>query len=346
MRDNMDIPKHIYAYTCVRTGNKKSDMTKNIKQTKAYQEALKGLKDIPFFYLSEEENYDSLAFQTECTVQIDLVTGAKSNQYFKLNKIIEQSKPNDTYIVITSLNALGDCSNIQKYYKIFRKKKIGVLYIDYTRDSGLSEYSTCGFDFNFLDRPLEDRAYDLVFRLTNDDIKDNRGKSSSEFTLAFRTAYWLYELYRVSEKTAVAMSGFSKNGFHIKANEYEQTFKYKQELEKMDTLYHISQYAKRNRPIPADFDKLIHWYEKKQNLEVACIHCKIPMIFPLDFKRMMLKYEGGKKELARCMKFYDEELITTFDTWVNSGNPPAEFYKETSYYKDFESNNLFSSSIY
>ena len=52
------------------------------------------------------------------------------------------------------------------------------------------------------------------------------------------------------------------------------------------------------------------------------------------------------RELGIGMKFYDEELINAFDTWIAGGTPPAEFYRATSYYRDFENNNLFSSSIY
>lgn len=337
----------IYAYSSVRTGNKKSEMTKNIHQTKAYRDVIKMIDKLPFFDKQEENDYDSLAFvpYPECTVQIDLVTWAKSNQYYKLNKILEQSSPYDTAIVITSLNAFGDCANIQKYYRIFRKKKIGVLFIDYTRESGLSEYSTCDFSFKPLSRAQRDRAYDLVANLTEDDIKDNRGQDGKEFNDAFYTAYWLYELFLIPEQVAAAMAGFSKNGFHIKADEYEQTYKYKQELENMDRLHNISHIPKRNRPVPKNFEKLVHWYHKKDNLEVACIHCKVPMIFPIDYKRLILKKEGGKSELIRCLKNYDEELISAFETWVQQGKAPTEFYQTTEYYKNWKKD-IFSSSIY
>ncbi len=337
--------KKIYGYGCIRTGNKKSDVTKNIKDSKAYKDIITELRNC-FFAVDEEPVYDSLAFLPECSVQIDLVTGAKSNQYFKLNKIIEQSdnirkelpidQPYNTVLVITSLGSLGDCENVKKHYKIFHKKKIGVLFPDHTKENGLSEYSTCGFDFKPLDMSKINRANDLVAQLENADVKDNRGRKSSELTDSFITAYWLYELYRIPKTTAIAMSGYSKNGFFIKADEYEQTAMYKKHLSIMEELYTISQYAKRNRSVPANFDKVIEKYEKTGNLEKSCFDCKIPIIYPIDYKRLLLKYHGGKKELARCMKNYDEDLISAFDTWVASGKNPTEFIETTKYYRLWE----------
>ena len=126
-----------------------------------------------------------------------------------------------------------------------------------------------------------------------------------------------YELFKIPEKTAVAMSGYSKNGFHMKADNYEQTKNYKEELEIFDKEYNISTLIKRNRPVPENFDKLIHWYEKKGSLEMACIHCKLPMIFPVDYKRLLLNAEGGRKELARCTKLYDTDLINLKISIIN-----------------------------
>lgn len=332
----------IYGYGCIRTGNKKSDVTKNIKNSKAYKDIITEFSN-RFFDVIEEPVYDSLAFLPECSIQIDLVTGAKSNQYYKLNKIIEQSdkirneyiikQDYNTAIVITSLGSLGDLENIKKYYKIFHKKKICVLCLDPTKEDGYNEYSTCGFDFKPFDISKINRANDLVAQLEESDIKDNRGRRASELTYNFITTYWLYELYRIPKTTAIAMSGYSKNGFFIKADEYEQTAMYKKHLNIMEELYTISQYAKRNRSVPANFDKVIEKYEKTGNLEKTCFDCKIPIIYPIDYKRLLLKYHGGKKELARCMKNYDEDLISAFDTWVASGKNPTEFIETTKYFK-------------
>lgn len=95
----------------------------------------------------------------------------------------------------------------------------------------------------------------------------------------------------------------------MKVDNYEQKVNYKKELELFDQKYNISTLAKRNRPIPDNFDKLIHWYEKKSSLEMDCIHCKVPIIFPVDYKRLVLKTEGVRKELAICTKLYDTYLI-------------------------------------
>lgn len=252
-----------------------------------------------------------------------------------MDSIIKQSdeqpfKPFNTVLIINSLSAFGNVASIKKYYKIFREKKIGVLFPDYTRESSLSEYSTFNFGFEPRTKSEYDRVFDLVDRLEDGDLPDSRGRIGKDYSMAFRVAFWLYELFKIPEKTAVAMSGYSKNGFHMKADNYEQTQNYKEELEIFDKEYNISTLIKRNRPVPENFDKLIHWYEKKGSLEMACIHCKVPMIFPVDYKRLLLKAEGGRKELARCTKLYDTDLINRFDEWVASGNEATDFYKQCS----------------
>ena len=335
------MPEFIYGYASIRTGHKKEELIANFENTKIcndYKNIAWTFKDMFFAIDDKELNPNSsiiennMVFNPNDTLQVDVITSARKGMYYKLDCIIEQAKatfprPYNTVIVISSLNAFGSVESIKKYYKVFRKEKIGVLYPDYTREKGLSEYST--FGFNFQPRPQNEcnRAYDLIERLEDGDIQDNRGRLSDGYSTAFRVAFWLYELFKIPEKIAVAMSGYSKNGFHMKADNYEQTPNYKEELEIFDEHFHISNVVKRNRPVPDNFDKLVHWYEKKESLEQACIHCKIPMIFTIDFKRLQLKQEGGKKELARCLKLYDEELISKYEEWIKEGNEPTEFYR-------------------
>ena len=38
-------------------------------------------------------------------------------------------------------------------------------------------------------------------------------------------------------------------------------------------------------------------------------------------------FDGGKKELARCLKLYDEDLISKYEEWIKEGNEPTEFYR-------------------
>lgn len=334
--------KYLYGYASLRTGHKKKELTDNFANTKLYSDYMDivGILLDNMFYVPEEERTpdhklieENMDFNPDRVLQVDIMTSAREGMHYKLDRIIQQARENamfpyNTIIVINSLNAFGGCENIKKYYKIFRKEKIGVLLPDYTRESGLSEYSTC--DFGFQPRPLNEynRAFDLVERLEDGDVSDNRGRIGGDYTRAFRVAFWLYELFRISEKVAVAMSGYSKNGFHMKADSYEQTVNYKIELETFEKNFSISKLIKRNRPIPENFDKLIRRYEKRGNLELACILCKVPMIFPVDYTRLLLKYEGGKKELARCLKQYDNELMNRFEEWVTTGKEPTDFYKE------------------
>lgn len=329
-----------YGYASLRTGHTKSALKENFENTKLYADyknIVKSMKD-NYLYVSDDAlipTYElienNMTFNPDTSLQVDIITSARDGMFYKLDSIIKQSeeqkyKPFNTVLVILSLSAFGNLASIKKYYKIFREKNIGVLFPDYTRENDLSEYSTVDFGGN----PLEkySRAFDLIERLEDGDLPDSRGRIGEKYSNSFRAAFWLYELFKIPENIAVSMSGYSKNGFHMKADNYEQTVHYKMELELFDQKYHISTLVKRNRPVPKNFDKLIHWYEKKGNLETACIHCKVPMIFPVDYKRLILKAEGGRKELARCTKLYDIDLINKFDEWIASGNAPKEFYTQ------------------
>lgn len=335
------IPRHIYGYASLRTGHKKDDLTANFQRTKLYQDYLdlvSVFKSFMFYVPEEEEEPDirlireNMVFDPGKTLQVDVMTGCREGMRYKLDCMIRQAEeeacPFGTVIVVTSISAFGNHSSIKKYYRQFRQKKIGVLFPDYTRESGLSEYSTCGFDFEPREEEEYERAFRLVESLGAGDVPDNRGRIGSRYTEAFRTAFWLYELFRVSEKVAVAMSGFSKNGFHMKADNYEQTADYRWELETFEESFGISGLVKRNRPVPPDFGKVMEMYEENGDLEMACILCKIPMIFPVDYKRLLIKYKGGRVELARCLKLYDRQLMKRFEEWTGDGKEPTEFYKE------------------
>lgn len=335
------ITEHIYGYASLRTGLKKSELIENFKNTKLYKDYLdivSTLHDCFFAIPPDEEIPDidlvkkNMVFNPQKTLQIDVMTSARKGMHYKLDCIIKQAEREhlfyNTVITITSISSFGSCDSIKKYYRIFREKKIGVLFPDYTRESGLSEYSTCDFSFGPRPQPGYDMAFELIEKLEKEDIPDKRGRIGSNYTPAFRVAFWLYELYKISEKVAVAMSGYSKNGFHLKATNYEQTTNYRWELETFEKNFSVSKLVKRNRPVPENFAELICTYEETGSLELACILCKIPMIFPIDYTRLLLKYEGGKKLLAHCLKLYDNELMDRFEEWTGLGNEPSEFYKE------------------
>ncbi|MBR6643287.1 MAG: hypothetical protein IKL28_06475 [Lachnospiraceae bacterium] len=337
-RVNSMLPKHTYLYTCTRTGRTKQDIIENIQDKRFYTECMRIVdyaKNL-FFYIPDEEIENitdmienNMVFNPEQVLQFDVMTSSRENMHYKLDKIIEQSQKGDTVLFLSSLGALGNIASIKKYYKIFRDKRIGVLIVDYTREDGLSEYSTHGFDF--MPRSLDkyNRAFDLVIeRLESGDIRDNRGCIAGDFTRNFRVAFWLYELFKIPESMAVQMNCSSKNGFHMQADRYEQTQNYMEELKRMESEFQISNLIKRNRPVPENMEEIIKQYRKKGSLELACILTKTPMIFPIDYVRLIRKQEGGKKELRKCLQLYDTELIHRFEQWIDSGKPADEFYTQ------------------
>lgn len=346
----------IYGYASLRTGHTKEELKKNFENTKLYAEyidIINIMKNQMIFIDDDEITPDfrlienNMEFNPDKVLQIDVMTSKRSGMHYKLDCIIEQSKkmyddyianlsaPNNirirrtmnTVIILNSISALGSCEDIKNYYAIFHKEKIGVLIPDYTRKSSLSEYSTVGYNFETLPESICSRAYDFVAQLEPKDV-DNRGRIGKNFTTTFRIAFWLYELFKIPEQIAVKMSGYSKNGFHMKADHYEQTQNYREELDKMENVFGISSLIKRNRTVPKDFSKLTNKLNKNGDLELACISCKIPMIFPIDYQRLLLKANGGKKELARCLKLYDEKLINSYNEWIDAGNDATTFYKQ------------------
>jgi hypothetical protein len=340
MRDIMfGVPDHIYAYSCLKASESKDIALKSFQNSKAYKSSVEAFKNM-FLPIQEEDPYNNMVFDEKASIQFDLMTSTRKNMHYKLDRIIENSKPKDTMIVILSLTALGNLDSIKRYYRIFREKKIGVLYIDYTREADISEYSTYDFALDERTDGYFERAFALVEQLTPNDIKSTRGRIGSDYTDDFRTAFWLYELFLIPENMAMNMVGMSKNGFHMKADNYEQTREYKTELTAMER-FGISKTIKRNRPVPPNFDELIQYEQKCGNLEIACIDLKVPMIFPIDYQRLKQKQAGGKKELANCLKLYDQSLITDYEDWVTAGNAPTAFYKETAFYNECKEQELF-----
>lgn len=321
--------KMLYAYASIRTGHNKEDLKRSFRTTRVFRDF-----DNMFLYIPEEQKdidylfENSTKFVEDDTLQVDIMTGKRDNMRVKLNKIIEEAEKREVVIVVRSITAFGNTKSIKHYYKIFEKKKIPVLIPDYTRECGLSEYSTSDFDFNFRRDFGLSRAYELVQALEPKDIKDTRGRIGFEYTRAFRVAFWLYELFKVSEDVAVSISGLSKTGFHAKGDNYEQTQNYKNELLTMEEVFQISSLVKRNRAVPKNFDELKRCYEEIGSLEMACIYCKIPMIFPIDYERLLLKERGGRKEIARCMKLYDKNLVQDFEEWIKKGKEAKLFYKQ------------------
>lgn len=343
-----------YGYFSIRTGLTKNELRNNLENSKLYNEYLEMVASLrnTMFYIPDDEILspqklidDSMVFSAKKTLQVDIMTSNRKNMRFKLDSIIQYARENpikEISILINSINAFGNSKSIKRYYREFQENKIGILLPDYTRDCGLSEYSTYNFEFKFRPQNELTRAYDLIERLTDDDIPDNRGRKASEYSITFRVAFWLYELFKIPEKIAVSMSGYSKNGFHMKADSYEQTQNYKDELIKMEKYFQISKLIKRNRPVPENFSELVQWEQKQDkiikqqhdqskcdmnSLELACIYFKIPMIFPIDYDRLILKAKNGRKELARCIKLYDTDLLEKYDEWIKSGKAPTEFYR-------------------
>ena len=344
-----------YGYISIRTGLTKTELRSSFANSKLYSQYL-DMIDLfreKMLYISDDEILspselidDSMVFSAKKNLQVDIMTSKRNGMHFKLDNIIKYAEEHPLEaicIVINSINAFGDSESIKYYYHKFRKHKIGILLPNYTRECDLSEYSTFNFAFEFRPQNELNRAYDLIEQLTDDDVSDNRGSKVDGYETEFRVALWLYELFKISEKVAVSMSGLSKNGFHLKADSYEQTQTYMKELKIMEKNFQISKYMKRNRPVPDNFDKLIRWEQKEAkkiqknpnwkssemtSLERACIHCKVPMIFPIDYKRLILKMENGKKELARCIKMYDEDMLKKYDEWLIVNKDILEKEKE------------------
>lgn len=341
-----------FVYTSISSGKKLNEVESNLENSRIYK---KIIKSIAFLASNPEKNAsrDSFNYDKENpngTLFVDFLMN-RDKQHRKLDKIIEyvklHHKNNGFVIIVQSISAFGTIPQIQSYYRIFQDNKIYVLCVDYSRLSGLSEYSTSNFGFDKRDRDEYERAYMLVNDLKPDAKELNNRGAISYFSEAFIESYWMYETYKIPESIAIATSGIGRSAFHRKCALYEYSGDFIgkiHDLSKEDLSTFAKQPKRFSKP-PAEFGELEQiidnkWIDNLSNIYInnmstiekkfddACIELHIPTIHPINYIRLKLRQEVGRKGIAATYN-YDENIINKFEEYsLNPENPLNKFWEK------------------
>lgn len=337
-----------FVYASISSGKRLDDVETNLENSRIYK---KIKKSVAFIYSNPEKNAsrDSFNYDIENptgTLFVDFLMN-RDKKHRKLDKIIEYVKLHHKYegfvIVVQSISAFGDSKQIKSYYREFHDNKIYVLCLDYLRLSGLSEYSTSNLGFDKRDADEYDRAYKLIADLKPDANELNNRGAISSFSEAFIESYWMYETYQIPESIAIAASGITRSPFHRKCSVYESSVEYQSELINYAEKHPLEQLPKRFSKLPEKFKELeqiinskwddsLSYTQSKNREEInkifddVCIELRIPTIHPIQYKRLKLRQDVGRKGIAAAYN-YDENIIRKFEEYsLNPENPLMEFW--------------------
>lgn len=341
-----------FVYASISSGKKLNEVESNLEKSRIYK---KIIKSVAFLASNPEKNSsrDSFNYDKENpngTLFVDLLMN-RDKQHRKLDKIIEyvklHHKNNGFVIVVQSISAFGTIQQIQSYYRKFQENRIYVLCVDYSRLSGLSEYSTSTFGFDKRDNDEYERAYMLVNDLKPDAKQLNNRGAVSNFSEAFVESYWMYETYKIPESIAIATSGIGRSAFHRKCALYEYSGDFIGKIHDLseEDLSTFAKQPKRFSKPPAEFgeleqiisnkliDNLSYIDEKNRPIiekifDDASIELHIPTIHPINYKRFKLSQAVGRKGIAAAYN-YDENIIKKFEEYsLNSENPLDKFWEK------------------
>lgn len=343
-----------FAYTSIRSGKRESEVIFNMDKSLAQQKILNSFRD-HFLAVKMEKNYSRESFNIDKkdpdgTLFIDILMN-RDKRHRKLDNIIQYVSDNkfkEFVIVIQNIHVLGNVEQIKNYYREFKKHNIYVLCFDNFRLSGISEYSTSDFGFRRRKDIKEyDRAYNLIEQLdANEKLADSRGVLS-QFSESFKESYWQYEKYQIPESIAIEASGLKRTPFHRKCALYEYSYDFQSTVGRMDKeeLKNLIELPKRFSKFPERFKELEQkidpaWdddllYEHFENMDSidkliddACIELHIPSVHPVNYKRLKLRQEKGRKGIIASYN-YNEDIIKKFEEYsLNTENKKQNFWRK------------------
>ena len=343
---NTDIKYFVYA--SISSGKKLADMENNLESSITYKKTIQFLRD-NFLDFELEKNVSRDSFNLDVnnpygTLFIDILMN-RDTKHRKLDKIIERAEPG-LVLVIPNISVLGNVGQIKNYYMQFQEKDIYVLCFDSSRLTGLSEYSTSDYSFGRRAGDEYERAYRLVSGLdSNVKLSDNRGVLSN-FTAAFIESYWRYETYQIPESIAISASGLARSPFHRKCALYERSNQYRTGLMSYADTFKLEELPKRFSEYPAQFKELEQMIDAKWDgtlpnnvydtgriekvIDDACIDLGISSIYPINYKRLKLRQQVGRKGIAASYN-YDINILEKYEEYsANPDNPPNEFWEKYS----------------
>lgn len=288
------------AYGCISCVNISLKDEEAVKNTKAYIELE---NEIHNYFIAVED------------IHIDVITGSYRNRK-KLNILLEKFGFGDT-IFISRIEALGFTSEeVIKNYLIIAEKGIGLLLPDKTKQNGISDFATTDFSFSAMNKSKTEIDA-ICEQLKTLQPKTNAGRrttSTKVFPSDFEKVYWAYENYFIPLETAVSNNLFyiSRRKFYQLCDEYEKSERYFMRLEKEERENRISEKPKRFGKVPVYFDSIVQMlgkYPTEQELLETCKKLNMPIIHPIDYKRLLLKnMPEGHSVAIKCAFNFAREI--------------------------------------
>ena len=249
-------------------------------------------------------------FLPEDSILIDVIGGSYRRRH-NLDNCLASMGYGDS-IVISSLSSLGlNIKELLENYKKIYKAGIGLLLPDYSREDGVSIYSTTNFGFDAV-KMSDEEFNNLCDMLAGENIKSKRGRKTIKLTEEFKEIYWLYEKYAIDPITACKNKYFdiSKNTFRKLADKYEVSDDYSDALEYYEKGWKISGLPKRHGVIDEITVELIRDVDERGiSFETASITRGLK-IHKLQFYRLLLKHYCPKGAvLKKTFELRDFDLI-------------------------------------
>jgi len=240
-------------------------------------------------------------------IYIDLLENEKSERkdlhkiYARAEEIRNDDK--DAFIMILILNrhTLGSTESFKKLWKkIVIEKKLNLLIVDDTQESGCDYYSSTDFS---LIRKSENEIKEILKTLQKakfERVSDKTGRKAATITDRFVTAYWAFQEFKVTPEEAIEYANVSKTTFYSLCKKYEASENYESDLQKH---WDVVADLPRRGSVPSEMVKVIFDVESRGiDIEEALKSHKIE-IPVIDYERYFKAYNTKRKT-----KVYEEAL--------------------------------------
>lgn len=239
-------------------------------------------------------------FLPEDNIIIEVVNNPNGERPI-LTDLIERCRKFEDIIVIRDLKTLGTKRKITYWYEKIFNSGVGILIPDYDQENKLSEFSTVGWDGNFIVSSNEYRVLlDKLRELKYSNEKEGKGRLKKTVDAKFISVYWAWQNYYIDTNKAIILSGLSRQSFYNLAKQYEETDDYNDELQKQPQDFGI----KPKRGTLPDCFRNICFKVENLNIPLNEVCDDINMI---DYQRMKTAYLNGKKGMAEAQKKYLQE---------------------------------------
>lgn len=244
---------------------------------------------------------------------MDVIT-SKKRKRTQLSEIIDTFRHSGRFnpagiIVIQNISELGTIPpEIAANYSMLNNEDIGIIIYD------SEELSTADYGCNYSKNDFERKQ--IIEELTSAipaQFKTKRGRKQREVNITdeFKSIYWYYETYRLSEKNTYKNKLISLNKISFKdyCRAYEESPEYESDEREVADNTDLISLPKRFGTVPDRFEELMKLHHSGVDLYDACLELGIKPMTEITFRRFIEKKETGKKGMAQAaFRNVDPEL--------------------------------------